>query len=124
MLLTIYRYSYIDFMNKQFLQTDFSPTDFSFVYDLNQEELELFFNVTDIAIETMLDVLSESSEEFLKSLNPDQAVQIVSYYNQLLDLYSDYDLFEDCEDIASILLTIEDYFEKNQEEVGNVNEKH
>ncbi len=92
--------------------------DFSFVYNLDEDNLNLFFEIIDLSIEEMADAIDKDLKEgevYLHSLSYDQNIQIHSYYTKLLDVYTDYELFEECEDIVFILNTLEKY----QEKVGN-----
>ena len=93
--------------------------DFSFVYELDEDTLNLFFDIVDLSIEEMADVIQkdlEQGEVYLYSLSHDRNIEIHGFYNRLLDLYTDYELYEECEDIVFILNNLEKY----QEKVGNV----
>lgn len=96
--------------------------DFSFVYDLDEESLNLFFDIIDLSIEEMADVIQkdlEQGEVYLYSLSYERNIEIYGFYSRLLDLYTDYELYEECEDIVFILNNLEKY----QEKVGNVTKK-
>lgn len=93
-------------MHEQFQQQDFSDVDFSFVYQLDETTLNFFFEVTDFAIESMREMI-EQDETYLKSLTPEKALEIRDYYEKLLDLYTDYELFEECEDIVYVINVME-----------------
>ena len=103
-------------MHEQFQQTDFSDIDFSFVYQLDETTLNFFFEVTDFAIESMREMI-EQDESYLNSLTPVKVIEIRDYYEKLLNLYTDYELFEECEDILFILNIMENL----TLEVGNIN---
>lgn len=102
-------------MHEQFQQQDFSDVDFSFVYELDENTLNFFFEVTDFAIESMREMIEED-ESYLSNLTPEQVIEIRNYYEKLLNLYTDYELFEECEDILFVLNTMENLIQ----EVGNV----
>ena len=103
-------------MHEQFQQQDFSDVDFSFVYDLDETTLNFFFEVTDFAIESMREVI-EQDKSYLSNLTPEKVIEIRNYYEKLLNLYTDYELFEECEDI----LFVSNAMENLTQEVGNVN---
>lgn len=103
-------------MHEQFQQQDFSDVDFSFVYELDETTLNFFFEVTDFAIESMREVI-EQDREYTDKLTPEQVIEIREYYEKLLNLYTDYDLFEECEDILFVINAMENL----TQEVGNVN---
>lgn len=102
-------------MHEQFQQQDFSDIDFSFVYEMDEPTLNFFFEVTGFAIESMRGVIEEDPN-YLTSLTSDQATEIRDYYLKLLNLYTDYELFEECEDIVSVINSMENYLL----EVGNM----
>jgi len=102
-------------MHEQFQQTDFSDIDFSFVYQLDETTLNFFFEVTDFAIESMREMI-EQDESYLTSLTSDKVIEIRDYYEKLLNLYTDYELFEECEDILFVLNIMENLAQG----VGNV----
>lgn len=96
--------------------------DFSFVYELDEDSLNLFFDIVDLSIEEMSDVIVkdlEQGEVYLHSLSYDQNLQIHAFYSKLLDLYTDYELYEESEDIVFILNNLARY----QEKVGSVIKK-
>jgi hypothetical protein len=93
-------------MHEQFQQQDFSDVDFSFVYQLDETTLNFFFEVTDFAIESMREMI-EQEEAYVKNLTPEQVLEIQSYYEKLLNLYTDYELFEECEDIVFVINIME-----------------
>ena len=103
-------------MHEQFQQQDFSDVDFSFVYELDETTLNFFFEVTDFAIESMREMI-EQDESYLSNLTPEQVIEIRDYYEKLLNLYTDYELFEECEDIVFVITTMENLVQ----EVGNMN---
>jgi hypothetical protein len=103
-------------MHEQFQQQDFSDVDFSFVYELDETTLNFFFEVTDFAIESMREMI-EQDEYYLSNLTPEQVIEIRDYYEKLLNLYTDYELFEECEGILFVIHTMENLVQ----EVGNVN---
>jgi hypothetical protein len=59
----------------------------------------------------------EQDESYLNSLTPVKVIEIRDYYEKLLNLYTDYELFEECEDILFILNIMENL----TLEVGNIN---
>lgn len=96
--------------------------DFSFVYELDEDSLNLFFDIVDLSIEEMYDVIKkdlDQGETYLHSLSYDRNIQIHAFYSKLLDLYTDYELYEECDDLVFILSTLEKY----QEGVGNTIKK-
>lgn len=93
-------------MHEQFQQQDFSDVDFSFVYQLDETTLNFFFDVTDFAIESMREII-EQDEAYLENLTPEKVLEIRNYYEKLLDLYTDYELFEECEDIVFVINIME-----------------
>ena len=68
----------------------------------------------------MLEVVEEN-DEYVNNLKLDQAKEIVLYYDKLLELYSDFELYEECEDIVMISDKVRDFIEKSEEIVGNMN---
>lgn len=96
--------------------------DFSFVYQLDEDTLNMFFDIIDLSIEEMADAIQkdlEQGEIYLHSLSYERNVEIHGFYSRLLDLYTDYELYEECEDIIFILNNLEKY----QEKVGNMIKK-
>lgn len=106
-------------MHEQFQQQDFSNVDFSFVYELDENTLNFFFEVTDFAIESMKEMIEEDAS-YCEGLSLEQAIEIRDYYERLLDLYTDYELFEECEDIIAVISKMENLIEQ----VGDMQEKH
>lgn len=89
-------------MHAKPLQTDFSPVDFSFVYRLDDDSLNFFFETTDAAIESILELV-ERDTTYINTLSTDQKTEMVDYFNDLLKVYSDYELYEECGDILKII---------------------
>jgi len=58
----------------------------------------------------------EQDESYLTSLTSDKVIEIRDYYEKLLNLYTDYELFEECEDILFVLNIMENLAQG----VGNV----
>lgn len=102
-------------MHEQFRQTDYSDVDFSFVYELDENTLNFFFEVTDFAIESMREII-EQDPGYTAALTQEQIVEIRDYHEKLLNLYTDYELFEECEDILVIINSMENLIQK----VGNM----
>lgn len=93
--------------------------DFSFVYDLDEDSLNMFFEVIDLAVITMTDAIQkdiDGGEVYLSSLTAEQNSYMFMYYSKLLELYTEYELYEECEDIKYIL----DNLKRYQEKVGNM----
>lgn len=105
------------------LQTNFEPVDFRFVYSLEEDDLNFFFDITDFGVESMVEVIKED-KNYVTGLQPGRVDEIIAYFNSLLELYTDFELYEECEDILFVLNTMEDYKKDSSEQVGNVNEKH
>ncbi len=107
-------------MSKQLsFQENSNDVDFSFVYELDEDSLNLFFDLVDVSITEVADMIDNDirqGEVYLHSLTLDQNLQMYAYYTSLLDLYTDFELFEECEEIIFILNTLKKY----QEKVGNV----
>lgn len=101
-------------------QEDFSDIDFSFVYELDEDTLNFFFDVTDLAIEAMEESI-ESDPNYVPGVSDEKNLQIQNYFRKLLELYTDYELYEECESIITILDTFENYLKNKQEKVANVN---
>jgi len=104
-------------MSKDFLPTDYSNVDFSFVYDLDENGLDIFFGVTDTSIAAMKEALQEDAlrdNQYLKSLTTPQLEEIIEYYTRLLDLYTDFELYEECENLVEVLDIIEDFYNRSK----------
>jgi len=113
-------------MGSDFIPTDHSSVDFSFVYELDENSLDIFFSITDMAIEAVKEALREDALKdnvFLKGLSASQLEEMITYYTKLLDLYTDYELYEECEPLAEVLNTLEDFYGKEQVLVANMQEK-
>ena len=96
--------------------------DLDFINSLDEDSLTMFFEIIDIAVVNMSDVIIEDlskDEIYLKSLPLNQNLQIHAYFSKLLELYIQHELYEECEDIKFILSHLERY----QEIVGNTNKK-
>ena len=109
-------------MDNSFLLSDNDDVDFSFVYTLDEVGVNMFFEIIDLAVVEMSNVIYEdlgSGERYLKSLPQEQNLQIHSYYSKLLKLYTDFELYEECEDIKFVIENLEKY----QEKVGNMSKK-
>jgi len=107
-------------MLERLFQNDYSPIDFSFVYQLKEEDLNMFFDVTDFAIESIVDIIKES-QVYVNQLPLAQAKEVVAYFYRLLDLYTDYELYEECDDIVFVINTLEGHVKIMEEKVGNMN---
>lgn len=107
-------------MLERSFQNNYNLSDFSFVYNLNEDDLNLFFDVTDFAIESMVEVINES-REYTNSLSSDQLKEVVDYFYKILDVYTDYELYEECNDIVFVINTCEDRLKNLDEKVGNMN---
>lgn len=109
-------------MLRQYLSSQSSSdVDFSFVYELDEDSLNLFFNLVDVSITEVADVIDtdiKQGETYLYSLTPDQRNEMYIYYSKLLELYTDFELFKECEEIVFILNSLKKY----QGEVGNMTE--
>lgn len=93
--------------------------DFSFVYGLDEDNLNLFFNVIDLSIQEFADVIRRAlllDDKYLRSLKLTQTLEMIAFYNRLLELYTDYELYEECEEILFII----DSLENAKEQVGNM----
>lgn len=104
-------------------QENFSPIDFSFVYGLDENTLNFFFEITDVAISAMVESIEEDPT-YGPNLSPERSLEIQAYFRDLLELYTDYELYEECEDILFIINTLEGSSNKSEEIVGNMLEKH
>ena len=102
-------------MFESFQQTDFSDIDFSFVTTLDEPSLNFFFEVTDFAVQTMKEMI-KTDRSYVANLSPVQNQEITTYYTKLLDLYTDYELYEECTDILFVLNSLEEI-------VGSLQEK-
>lgn len=102
-------------MFESFQQTDFSDIDFSFVSTLDEPSLNFFFEVTDFAVQAMKEMIM-TDRSYVANLPLVQNQEITTYYNKLLDLYTDYELYEECTDILFVLNSLEEI-------VGSLQEK-
>ena len=102
-------------MFESFQQTDFSDIDFSFVSTLDEPSLNFFFEVTDFAVQAMKEMIM-TDRSYVAKLPLVQNQEITTYYNKLLDLYTDYELYEECADILFVLNSLEEI-------VGSLQEK-
>jgi len=106
-------------MLEGFQQTDFSDIDFSFVSTLDEESLNFFFEVTDYAVQAMKQMI-ETDRAYVTNLPLVQNQEITIYYNKLLNLYTDYELYEECSDILFVLNSLEGALETPKEIVGSL----
>lgn len=109
-------------MQEHFL-ANIDSLDFSFVSTLSDDELNMFFEVLDLAIESMRDTVRDdlaNGSKNLSMLSLDQLDTMTDYYSAILEIYTDYELYEECGDILYILDSLKDYKEK----VGSMLEKH
>ncbi len=100
-------------------QEDYSDVDFSFVYELDEDSLNFFFEVTDVAVEAMIENIEENPN-YVAEVSPEKGLEIVNYFMKLLDLYTDYELYEECDELLIIVTAFQDRIEKDKEEVGNM----
>ena len=101
-------------------QHDYSDIDFSFVYELDEDTLNFFFEVTDVAVAAMIETLEEDPD-YPSTVSEEKNQEIQKYFRNLLDLYTDYELYEECEDIVTIMDAFENHSPgKNEEIVGNM----
>lgn len=85
---------------------DFSPVDFSFVYSLDENTLNLFFDITDLTISAMIESI-EGDVDYVSKVTPEKNLEIQAYFSNLLELYTDYELYDECEGIIQIINTFE-----------------
>jgi len=97
-------------------------TDLSFVYKLDEDMLNLFFEIIDYSVVTMAEIIEkdlQGSKEYLQHLPLEQNQEICRFHRQLLQVYTDYELYEECKEIKFIVESLENY----QEEVGSLLKK-
>ena len=83
--------------------------DFSYVKDLDEFSSSVFFSILDSAIDTMQSAIQKDLDnggEYLQSLTTEQKAEMYTYYSKVLNLYTEYELYEECEGIKFILETI------------------
>jgi hypothetical protein len=100
-------------------QEDYSDVDFSFVYELDEDSLNFFFEVTDVAIAAMIENIEENPN-YVDEVSSERCLEIVNYFMKLLDLYTDYELYEECDELLIIIEAFQNRLEKDQEIVGNM----
>jgi hypothetical protein len=94
-------------------------TDLSFVYKLDEDMLNLFFEIIDYSVVTMAEMIEkdlQGSGDYLQRLTLEQNQEICKFHRQLLQLYTDYELYEECKEIKFIIESLENY----QEKVGSL----
>jgi len=84
--------------------------DLSIMKDLDESTLSMFFDVLDLAIESMKTFLDEdiaNGRTYLDSLTLDQIDATQDYYFRLLDVYMEYEQSDDIQDLMDILIALE-----------------
>jgi hypothetical protein len=89
-----------------------SELDFSELDQADDYTIDLFFN----GLIDYISIFRESldDEDYIKSLDKDQLLELKSYYDRIYELFIDWELVDNMEDISYITLVIDELLEKFQ----------
>jgi hypothetical protein len=85
----------------------YEDADFEFLSKVSPEMIDTVFDILDIAVMGMWEAMESDPEEFLKKLDPKQATSMQAYFKKLLDLYTQYEFYEESVEIVLILDQLE-----------------
>jgi hypothetical protein len=89
-----------------------SELDFSELDQADDYTIDLFFN----GLIDYISIFRESldDEDYIKSLDKDQLLELKSYYDRIYELFIDWELVDNMEDISYITLVVDELLEKFQ----------
>lgn len=105
-----------------FIPSDFSPFDFGFLKDASPQELQFFFDLTDLSLEALAQTLDQDNT-YITDISRVGAMEMLEYHRVILDVYKEYDPEHDIDTLEFIIEYLEKYLEKTEGEVGNMGEK-
>lgn len=85
----------------------YDDADFEFLSQVNPGMIDTVFDILDIAVMGVWEAMESDPEEFLKKLDPKQATSMQAYFKKLLDLYTQYEFYEESIEIVLILDLLE-----------------
>lgn len=87
-----------------------SELDFSELDSMSDLELDIFFNQLIVMIKDFRTLIED--EEFLKSLDKSTIVNLYNYYDKIFDIFLEWELVDNQEDIAAIHATLGNLIEE------------
>jgi len=97
---------------------DFSPEDLNMIMETMPDLGNSIFEICQINVRELNKVISSENyneDTFMKDLTPERIEEMTLFYENLIPIFSDRELYEDCE----MILTILDELKKFKEKVGS-----
>ena len=85
----------------------YDDADFEFLSKVSPDMIYTVFDILDIAVMGVWEAIESDPEEFLKKLDLKQATSMQAYFKKLLDLYTQYEFYEESVEIVLILDQLE-----------------
>ncbi len=89
-----------------------SELDFSELDQADDYTIDLFLSGLIDSVSIFREFLDD--EDYLKSLDKDQLLELKSYYDRIYELFIDWELVDNMEDISYITLVVDELLEKFQ----------
>lgn len=89
---------------------NFGVLDLDVVRQLDEKSSKFFFSIITSSLDDMVGVI-EGSKELEHSLSIEQVEEIKSFYMNVLDLFLEKEMYEECVKVKKVL----EYLEKNYE---------
>jgi hypothetical protein len=89
-----------------------SELDFSELDQADDYTIDLFFNGLIDSVSIFREFLDD--EDYIKSLDKDQLLELKSYHDKIYELFIDWELVDNMEDISYITLVIDELLENFQ----------
>jgi len=85
----------------------YDDADFEFLSQVDPGMIDMVFEILDIAVMGVWEAMESDPVEFLKKLDLKQATSMQTYFKKLLNLYTQYEYYEESIEIVLILDLLE-----------------